>query len=108
MAPMPTSSFDMSRVPMGGWNLPPYGSNASYALPGDNAHMGTYPTYYAPSVYLFIFHVLVSASLTCLCLATKPKFLCKTYEIPEAWSSPKGPSYSETSVVTLTPCTSFN
>jgi hypothetical protein len=52
MAPMPTSSFDMSRVPMGGCNLPPYGSNASYVLPGSNAQMGTYPTYYAPSMYL--------------------------------------------------------
>ena len=34
MASMPTSSFDMSRVPMGGWNLPPYGSNTSYAISG--------------------------------------------------------------------------
>jgi hypothetical protein len=34
MALMPTSSFDMSRVPMGGWNLPLYGSNTSYALSG--------------------------------------------------------------------------
>ena len=31
MAPMPTSSFDMSRAPMGGWNLPLYGSKSSYA-----------------------------------------------------------------------------
>jgi hypothetical protein len=37
---------------MGGWNLPPYGSNASYALPGANAQMGSYPTYYTPSMYL--------------------------------------------------------
>jgi hypothetical protein len=34
MAPMHTSLFDMSRVPMGGWNLPLYGSNNSYALSG--------------------------------------------------------------------------
>jgi hypothetical protein len=52
MAAMPTSSFDMSRVPMGGWKLPPYGSNARYALPGASSQMGTYPTYYAPSMYL--------------------------------------------------------
>jgi hypothetical protein len=52
MALMPTSLFDITHVPMGGWNLPPYGSNASYALPGASAQMGTYPTYYAPSMYL--------------------------------------------------------
>jgi hypothetical protein len=49
---MPTSSFDMIRVPMGGWNLPPYGSNARYALSGSRAQMGTYPTYYALSIHL--------------------------------------------------------
>jgi hypothetical protein len=37
MTPMPTSSFDMSHVPQptltqGGWNLPSYGSNPSYAM----------------------------------------------------------------------------
>jgi hypothetical protein len=53
MAPMPTSSFDMSRVPMGGWNLPPYGSNTSYALSGSSTQMGAYPTYYTPPMYLF-------------------------------------------------------
>jgi hypothetical protein len=52
MDPMPTYSFDMSHVPMGGWNLPPYESNSSYALPEANAHMGSYPTYYSPSMYL--------------------------------------------------------
>jgi hypothetical protein len=52
MAPMPTSSFDMSRVPMGGWNLPPYGSNTSYALSGASTQMGAYPTYYTPPMYL--------------------------------------------------------
>jgi len=52
MASMPTSSFDMSRGPMGGWNLHPYGSIASYALIGASAQMGTYPTYYAPSTHM--------------------------------------------------------
>jgi hypothetical protein len=52
MDPMPTSLFDMSPVPMGGWNLPHYGYNVSYALPGASDQMGTYPTYYAPSTYL--------------------------------------------------------
>jgi hypothetical protein len=52
MAPMPTSSFDMSRVPMGGWNLPLYGSNTSYALSGASTQMGAYPTYYTPPMYL--------------------------------------------------------
>ena len=42
ITPMPTSSFDMSHVPMGGWNLPPYGSNPSYALLGSSAQMGAY------------------------------------------------------------------
>jgi hypothetical protein len=56
MAPMPTSSFDMSHVPqpaftMGGWNLPSYGSNPSYALSGANTQMGAYSTYYTPSMY---------------------------------------------------------
>jgi hypothetical protein len=45
MAPMPTSSFYMSRVPMGGWNLPLYGSNIRYALSGASTQMGAYPTY---------------------------------------------------------------
>ena len=49
---MPNSSFDMSHFPMGGWNLPPYVSNASYVLQGANAHMGAYPTYYTPPMYL--------------------------------------------------------
>jgi hypothetical protein len=52
MAPMTTSSFDMSRVPVGGWHHPPYGSNTSYALLGDNTQMGAYPTYYPPPMYL--------------------------------------------------------
>jgi hypothetical protein len=56
MAPMPTSSFDMSHVPqptptMGGWNLPSYRSSPSYALSGANTQMGAYSTYYTPSVY---------------------------------------------------------
>jgi hypothetical protein len=56
MAPMPTSSFDMSHVPqpsfmMGGWNLPSYGSNPGYALSGANTQMGAYSTYYTPSMY---------------------------------------------------------
>jgi hypothetical protein len=41
MAPMPTSSFDMSHVPQpyfttGSWNLPSYRSNPSYSLSGAN------------------------------------------------------------------------
>jgi hypothetical protein len=45
MAPIPTSSFDMSHVlqpnfTMGGWNLPSYESSPSYAS-----------IYYTPSVY---------------------------------------------------------
>jgi hypothetical protein len=52
MALMPTSSFDMSHVPMGGWNLPPYGSNTSYAISGASTQMGAYPTYYTPPMYL--------------------------------------------------------
>jgi hypothetical protein len=52
MAPMPTSSFDMSRVPMGGWNLPPFESHANYALPGASAQIGSFPTYYAPPMHL--------------------------------------------------------
>jgi hypothetical protein len=44
--------FDMSHIPVGGWNLPPYGSNTSYALSGANAHMGAYSTYYTPPMYL--------------------------------------------------------
>jgi hypothetical protein len=52
MAPMLTSSFDMSRVPMGCWNLPLYGSNTSYALSGANTHMGAYPNYYTPPMYI--------------------------------------------------------
>jgi hypothetical protein len=44
ITPMPTSSFDMSRVPMGGWDLPPYGSNPSYSLSGSSAQMGAYYT----------------------------------------------------------------
>jgi hypothetical protein len=46
---MPTSSFDMSHVRMGGWNLPPYGSNPSYSLSGSSAQMGAY---YTPTMYL--------------------------------------------------------
>jgi hypothetical protein len=52
MAPMPASLFDMSHVPMGGWNLTPYGSNTSYALSEYNTQMGAYPTYYPPPMYL--------------------------------------------------------
>jgi hypothetical protein len=52
MALMPSSSFDMIHVPMGGWNLPPYGSNTSYALSGAITQMGSYPTYYNPPMYL--------------------------------------------------------
>jgi hypothetical protein len=52
MALIPTSSFDMSRVPMGGWNLPPYGSNTRCALSGSSTQMGAYPTYYTPPMYL--------------------------------------------------------
>jgi hypothetical protein len=52
MAPMPTSLFDMSRVPMGRWNLPPYGSNTRYTLLGASTQMGAYPTYYTPPIYL--------------------------------------------------------
>jgi hypothetical protein len=52
MAPMPTSSFDMSRAPMGGWSLPLYGSNSSYAPSGASTQMGTYPSYYTPPMYL--------------------------------------------------------
>jgi hypothetical protein len=52
MSWMPTSSFDMSRVPMGVWNLPLYGSNTRYALSGASTQMGDYPTYYPPSMYL--------------------------------------------------------
>jgi hypothetical protein len=56
MAPMPTSSFDMSHVPQpsfttGGWNLPSYGSSPGYALSGANTQMGAYSTYYTPSMY---------------------------------------------------------
>jgi hypothetical protein len=56
MAPMPTSSFDMSHAPqptftVGGWNLPTYGSSPSYALSGANTQMGAYSTYYTPSMY---------------------------------------------------------
>jgi hypothetical protein len=58
MAPMPTSSFDMSHVPqpdftMGGWNLPSYGSIPNYALSRANTQMGAYSTYYPP---LYILH----------------------------------------------------
>jgi hypothetical protein len=52
MALMPTSSFDMSCVHMGGWNLPPYGSNTSYDLSGASTQMGVYPTYYTSPMYL--------------------------------------------------------
>jgi hypothetical protein len=44
IAPMPTSLFDISHVPMGGWNLPPYGSNPSYSLSGSSAYY-TLPMY---------------------------------------------------------------
>jgi hypothetical protein len=36
---------------MGGLNLPSYGSNHGYSLLGDNAQMGSYSTYYTPSMY---------------------------------------------------------
>jgi hypothetical protein len=52
MALIPSSSFDMIHVPMGGWNLPPYGSNTSYALSRAITQMGAYPTYYNPPMYL--------------------------------------------------------
>jgi hypothetical protein len=52
MVLMPTSSFDMSHVPMGGWNLPLYGSNTSYALSGASTQMGAYPTYYTLPIYI--------------------------------------------------------
>jgi hypothetical protein len=52
MASMTTSSFDMSRIHVGGWNLPPYGSNTSYALSGASTQMGAYPTYYPTPMYL--------------------------------------------------------
>jgi hypothetical protein len=52
MASMPTSSFDMSLVPMGGWNLPPFESHVNYALPGASAQIGSFPTYYAPPTHL--------------------------------------------------------
>jgi hypothetical protein len=52
VASMPTSSFDMSHVPMGGWNLPPYGTNTSYALSGASTQMSIFPTYYTPPMYL--------------------------------------------------------
>jgi hypothetical protein len=52
MALMPTSSLNMSCVPMGGWNLPPYGSNTSYARSRASTQMGAYPTYYPPPMYL--------------------------------------------------------
>jgi hypothetical protein len=52
MALMPTYSLDMSCVPMGRWNLTPYGSNNNYALSGASTHMGAYPTYYTPPMYL--------------------------------------------------------
>jgi hypothetical protein len=53
MALMRTASFDMSHVPMGGWNLPPYGSNTRYALSEASTQMGAYPTYYTPPMYLW-------------------------------------------------------
>jgi hypothetical protein len=40
MALMPTSSFDISPIPMGGWNFPPYRSNTSYAISGASTQMG--------------------------------------------------------------------
>jgi hypothetical protein len=54
MAPIPTSSFDMSHVPqptltLGGWNFPSYGFSPSYALSRASTQMGAY--YYTPSVY---------------------------------------------------------
>jgi hypothetical protein len=49
---IPTSSFDIICVPMGGWNLPHYGYNTSYALSGASTQMGAYPTYYTPPMYL--------------------------------------------------------
>jgi hypothetical protein len=56
IAPMPTSSLDMSHVPqpsftMRGWNLPSYGSSSGYVLSGANTKMGAYSTYYTLSVY---------------------------------------------------------
>jgi hypothetical protein len=52
MALMPTSSFDMSRVPMGGWNLRPFKSHANYSLLGASSQIGSFPTYYAPPTHL--------------------------------------------------------
>jgi hypothetical protein len=51
MASIPTTSFDMIRVPMGGCNLLPYGSNTSYAILGASTQMGAYPPYYPPPMY---------------------------------------------------------
>jgi hypothetical protein len=56
MALMPTSSFDMLHVPqptfmVGGWNLPSYRSSPSYALSEANTQIGSYSTYYTPSVH---------------------------------------------------------
>jgi hypothetical protein len=50
------SSFDRSHIPqptltVGGWNLPSYGSNPGFILPGESSQMGGYSTYYTPSVY---------------------------------------------------------
>jgi hypothetical protein len=52
MALMPTSSFDMSHIPMGGWNLPPFESHANYALLVASTQIGSFSTYYAPPTHL--------------------------------------------------------
>jgi hypothetical protein len=55
MALIPISSFDMSHVPQptliaGGWNLPSYRSNPIHTLPRSKTQMGSYSTYYTPSM----------------------------------------------------------
>jgi hypothetical protein len=52
MSLMPASLFDMSPIPMGGWNLPPFEFHANYALLGASAQIGSFPTYYAPPTHL--------------------------------------------------------
>jgi hypothetical protein len=70
IAPMPTSSFDMNHFPMGGWNLPPYGSNPSYALLGSSAQMGIL---LHPAHVSFICHVGPFKHIFCTRSSSTPR-----------------------------------
>jgi hypothetical protein len=56
MPPFSTFLFDGSHIPqstlmVGGWNLPPHGSNPSFTFLGASAQMGGYSTYYTLTIY---------------------------------------------------------